>query len=85
MAMKESNKDRARRLAKEEEKANRLFALNEMATNAEELGLDYDTKPTSGVEGWVSQDSIPYQAIEARHVKWVIGAVVVTIVVLLVL
>lgn len=83
MAMKESNKDRSKRLAKEEEKANRLFALNEMATNAEELGLDYE--PKSGVEGWVSQDSIPYQAIEARHVKWVIGAVVVTIVALLIL
>lgn len=85
MAMKESNKDRARRLAKEEEKANRLFALNETATNAEELGLDHESKPKSGVEGWISQDAIPYQAIDAKHVKWVIGAVVVTIVALLIL
>ena len=85
MAMKESNKDRARRLAKEAEKANRLFALNEMATNAEELDFDTDVKPKSGVEGWVTNDAFPHANLTPKHLKWIAIGVGVAIVALLII
>ena len=62
MAMKESNKDRAKRLAKEAA-----------------------AKPISGVEGWVSQDKVPYFQPTVTHTKWIIAGVVTAIVVLLIL
>ena len=62
MAMKESNKDRAKRLAKEAA-----------------------AKPISGVEGWVSQDKVPYFQPTEKQTKWIIIGVVATIVALLIL
>ena len=62
MALKESNKDRKKRLAKEAE-----------------------TKKVSGVEGWISQDKIPYFQPTMTQTKWIIAGVVATIVALLIL
>ena len=61
MAMKESNKDRSKRLAKE------------------------SIQPKSGVEGWVSQDNVPYFRPTEKQTKWIIIGVVATIVALLIL
>ena len=77
MAMKESNKDRSKRLAKEK-------ALNNMVKDAEELGLTYD-KPTSGVEGWISQDALPRPDLNKTHFKWIAIGVGVALVALFIL
>jgi hypothetical protein len=77
MAMKESNKDRSKRLAKEK-------ALDNMVKNAEELELTYD-KPTSGVEGWISQDAFPRPDLQSKHFKWIAIGVGVAVVALFIL
>lgn len=69
MALKESNKDRKKRLAREE-------ALNKMAKNAE---------PKSGVEGWISIDKIPYYHPTSTQTKWIVYGVLAAIVALLIL
>ena len=62
MALKESNKDRKKRLAKEAA-----------------------AKPVSGVEGWISQDKVPYFQPTMNQTKWIIASVVAVIVTLLIL
>jgi hypothetical protein len=71
MAMKESNKDRAKRLAKE-------AVLNSTAH-------DTKTTPKSGVEGWISQDAMPRPDLTSKHFKWIAIGVGVAIVALVIL
>lgn len=77
MAMKESNKVRAERLAKEK-------ALDNIVKNAEDLSLTYD-KPSSGVEGWVSQDAFPHAELDKKHFKWIAIGVGVAIIALIII
>ena len=84
MAMKESNKDRAKRLAKEAETAKRLEALDKMAEDSQKLGLYEDYKPKSGVEGWVSQDAFPHAKLTTMQFKWIAIGVAVALVALLI-
>lgn len=77
MAIKESNKDRSKRLSKEK-------ALDNMVKNSEDLGLNYD-KPTSGVEGWVAQDAFPHADLTSKHLKWIAFGVGIAIMALLII
>lgn len=71
MAMKESNKDRAKRLAKE--------------SASVQAGTSVKSEPKSGVEGWIGQDTFPHAELENKHFKWIAIGVGVAIVALLII
>ena len=75
MALKTSNKNR--------KKVETLHTIKEITM--EDVEAYKEAEKISGVEGWVSQDAIPYQTLNPKQVKWVIGAVVVAIVALLII
>lgn len=99
MSLKTSNKNRKKvetlytikeltmedvEVYKEVEEGYRQKALDEMSRNAQELGLDYD-KPTSGVEGFVTNDAFPHADLTPTHLKWITIGVGVAIVALLII